>query len=197
VVPSGSFYVCSFVPQFGWWLPIVRQISPTPRRGFLGVASQLPPRFASLLSSCLRLVSQMWSPCCFPDVVSELVQGFCGCCLLVFHLFPRCGLRIVFRLSSTIWICLPDLVVQFSPFFFHLSPRCFQVVCRIWFPTSMFMFDLSCRLSTRSFGKVRPWWRTMNQHKHYMVFPWCYFSVMRLFSIFWFASAACHPRTIL
>ena len=94
----------------------------TPRRGFLDVASQLPPRFASLLSSCLRLVSQMWSPCCFPDVVSELVQGFCGCCLLVFHLFPRCGLRIVFRLSSTIWICLPDLVVQFSPFFPFVSP---------------------------------------------------------------------------
>lgn len=156
MVPSGSFYVCNFVSQFGWWLPIVCQIASTPRCGFLDVASQLPPRFASLLSSCLRLVSQMWSPCCFPDVVSELVQGFCGCCLLVFYLFPRCGLRIVFRLSSTIWIVSQTWLSNSRQFFFHLSPRCFQVVCRIWFPTSMFMFVLSCRLSTRSFGKVRP-----------------------------------------
>jgi hypothetical protein len=156
VVPSGSFYVCNFVSQFGWWLPIGCQIASTPRCGFLDVASQLPPRFASLLSSCLRLVSQMWSPCCFPDVVSELVQGFCGCCLLVFYLFPRCGLRIVFRLSSTIWIVSQTWLSNSRHFFFHLSPRCFQVVCRIWFPTSMFMFVLSCRLSTRSFGKVRP-----------------------------------------
>ena len=155
------------------------------------------------------------------------LQGLPVCCLVVSGLSPRCGLPVVSQMLFPSWskvsavvvylssTCFPDVVSELSsdclpqfgfvsqtwlsnsPLFFHLSPRCFQVVCRIWFPTSMFMFDLSCRLSTRSFGKVRPWWRTMNQHKHYMVFPWCYFSVMRLFSIFWFASAACHPRTIL
>lgn len=129
VVPSGSFYVCNFVSQFGWWLPIVCQIASTPRCGFLDVASQLPPRFASLLSSCLRLVSQMWSPCCFPDVVSELVQGFCGCLLptcllLVSQMWSQNCLPIVFHNLD----CLPDLVVQFSPFFFPfvapLFPSC-------------------------------------------------------------------------
>ena len=122
MVPSGSFYVCNFVSQFGWWLPIVCQIASTPRCGFLDVASQLPPRFASLLSSCLRLVSQMWSPCCFPDVVSELVQGFCGCCLLVFYLFPRCGLRIVFRLSSAIWIVSQTWLSNSRQFFSICRP---------------------------------------------------------------------------
>jgi hypothetical protein len=162
----------------------------------------LPPSCLQGLPVCCLVVSGL-SPRCGLPVVSQMLfpswskVSAVVCCLLVFYLFPRCGLRIVFRLSSTIWIVSQTWLSNSRQFFFHLSPRCFQVVCRIWFPTSMFMFVLSCRLSTRSFGKVRPWWRTMNQHKHYMFFPWCYFSVMRLSSIFWFASAACHPRTIL
>ena len=74
------------------------------------------------------------------------LQGFLGCCLVVFHLSPRCGLKIVFQLPSTIPICLPALVFQLPPSVFHLSPCCFPVVFQMLSPTCrLIVSGLSCK----------------------------------------------------
>ena len=91
---------------------------------------------ALCVSTCRRVVFHLslrclpdWFPRCgFPDVVSQLPQGFLGCCLVMFHSSWRGGFPIIFQLPSTIPICLPELVCPLSPSVFHLSPRCFPVV---------------------------------------------------------------------
>ena len=125
-----------------------------PRCGFLDVVSQLPPMFLHSLSSCLPLVSQMSPPTCLegvvsqmfspsplvvllsssslPAVVSRLSSGCLPgvvshpfCCLVVFHLSHRCGLKIVLQWSlrpCTISICFSELVFQVSPHVFNCSP---------------------------------------------------------------------------
>ena len=122
-----------------------------PRCGFPDVVSELPPKFLHLLSS-LPLVSQMWFPrCCLPVLLLFncllYLQGFLGCCLVVFHVSPRCGLKIVFnclpqfRFVSQHWFsnaskCLPFVALLFpsclSDVVSHLSPSCFGFVLQMW-----------------------------------------------------------------
>ena len=88
-----------------------------------------------LLEPCLLVVSlvpRQLSSSCHPVVyvISQLPLGFSACCLVVFHLSPRCGLPVV---SPR---CLPDAVFQMlspscrqgflscCPLVFHLSPTC-------------------------------------------------------------------------
>ena len=70
---------------------------------------------------------------CFPDVVSQILsssclQGFARCCIVVFHLSPICGLKIVFQLPPAIPIYFG---FQLSPSIFHLSPRRFPGVFQL------------------------------------------------------------------
>ena len=137
----------------------------SPRCGFPDVVSQLPPRFLRLLSSCLPLVSQMWSqnclpiafhnsdlspsigfpmppsvfhlsPCCFP-VVFQMLSPTCR--LVVSGLSCKCGLPIVSQF-------VPDVLSRFSLSCLPLNPTtpsCLPDLVPQWF-LNCFPLVLSC-----------------------------------------------------
>ena len=95
----------------------------------------------------------MLSPSC--------LQGFLGCCLVVFHFSPRCGLKIVFQLSSTVSICLPEFVFQLSPSVFHLSPNvfsnCFRSASKMWSSSSLPIVSLGLEFETVNADGLQSW----------------------------------------
>ena len=133
---------------------VVSQASPVP-----GVGSQWPPRFLQLLSSYLTLVSQMWSLSCLLEVVSQMLppsclKGFTICCLVAFHLFPRCGLPVVFhmwflkcclldRCCLIVFHLVPDVVTQLSPR--RLLSSCLPPLSQMWSPSCLLdIFQVWC-----------------------------------------------------
>ena len=106
---------------------------------------QFPPRFLHLFSSCLPLVSQMWSPnclpiafhnsMCLPELIFQLSPSvfhlsprcfpavfqmlFTTCHLIVSRLSCKCGLPVVSQLSLRLFqMCSPDSL----PVVFHSTP---------------------------------------------------------------------------
>ena len=114
----------------------------SPRCGFPDDVCQLRPRFLRLLSSCsyFPFLSQMMSPSCLPDVLSQRsptcglpsVSVSASCLPDVSQMWsPNCFPE----LSSTIPSCPPELVFQLSLSVFHLSPSCFPFVFQMLSPT--------------------------------------------------------------
>ena len=98
-----------FLHSLSSCLPLVSQMSPP--TCLEGVVSQMfspSPLVVLLSSSSLPAVVSRLSSGCLPGVVSHPF-----CCLVVFHLSHRCGLKIVLQWSlrpCTISICFSELV---------------------------------------------------------------------------------------
>jgi hypothetical protein len=118
------------------------------------VVSQLPPRFLRLLSNCLPPVSQMWSPSCLPDVVSQLSPSCSqmrspNCLPESFSAPPRIGLPVVCK-------CLP-LVTQlsFRWCLLQLSSSYFSLAFRAGARLSL-DFEAATAVGLQSWGPIYP-----------------------------------------
>ena len=89
----------------------------SPGCGLPVVVSHLLPRFLKLLSSCLPLVSQMWSP-------NGLLIAF-----HTSHLSPRIGFPIVSKCLPCVTPLFPSCLSDVDS---YLSPSCLAFVLHMW-----------------------------------------------------------------
>ena len=131
VSPCGN----SCVSQSGWWCPagalaVSNSLVCTHSKQFVSQSGWSRIGLWLSVFTCRPIVSHLslrclpnWFPRCgFPDVVTQLPQGFLGCYLVGFHLSWKGGFSIIFQLPSTIPICFPELVCPLSPSVFMSRP---------------------------------------------------------------------------